>query len=113
MRWTKLLPLASSARHSGQIRLPIATAISAVAIGSVLLSIGASDQKRLSIYSGAANYTLNVSDRDGKEYVDLLEILRPLGATSTRTDGSSWRLRFGNFESEFTAEKTHARIRNA
>jgi N-acetylmuramoyl-L-alanine amidase len=112
MRWTKLLPLAWSAGHSGQIRLLIVTAISAVAIGSVLLSIGASDQKRLSIYSGAANYTLNVSDRDGKEYVDLLEILQPLGATNTRTDGSSWRLRFGNLESEFTAEKTHARIRN-
>jgi N-acetylmuramoyl-L-alanine amidase len=113
MRWTKLSPLAWLAGHSGQIRLLIVTAISAVAIGSVLLSIGASDQKRLSIYSGAANYTLNVSDRDGKEYVDLLEILQPLGATSTRTDGSSWRLRFGNLESEFTGEKTHARIRNA
>jgi len=113
MRWTKRLPFPSSAWSSRQLRLLIVTAASAAAIGSVLLSIGASDQKRISIYSGTANYTLNVSDRDGKEYVDLLEILQPLGVTSTRSNGSSWRLRFGNVDSEFTAEKTRARIRNA
>jgi N-acetylmuramoyl-L-alanine amidase len=112
MRWTSIRPHTSS-WQSDQVRLLIVALISAAFIGSVLLSIGASDQKRISIYSGSANYTLNVSDRDGKEYVDLLEILQPLGATSTRSDGSNWRVRFGGVESEFIVEKPRARIRGS
>src|SRR5438067_10203988 len=111
MHSNRLVATGLSAAGLGRFRLQIVAVISAVAIGSVLLSIGSSDQKRISIYSGNANYTLNVSDRDGKEYVDLLEILQPLGASSARSDRASWRLRFGNVESEFTAEKTRARIR--
>jgi N-acetylmuramoyl-L-alanine amidase len=111
MHLNRLVATGLSATDLGRIRLQIVTVISAVAIGSVLISIGSSDQKRISIYSGNANYTLKVSDRDGKEYVDLLELLQPLGATSARSDRASCRLRFGNVESEFTAEKTRARIR--
>jgi N-acetylmuramoyl-L-alanine amidase len=111
MHSNRLVATGLSAAGLGRIRLQIVTVIPAVAIGLVLLSIGSTDQKRISIYSGNANYTLNVSDRDGKEYVDLLELLQPLGATSARSERASWRLRFGNLESEFTAEKTRARIR--
>src|SRR5438445_8750673 len=40
-------------------------------------------------------------------------MLQPLGATSIRSDRSSWRLRFGNAESEFIPEKARARIRGS
>src|SRR5947209_13672819 len=107
MRWNRPV----SGVGPGQSRLVIVTVIVVAVMIPVLLSVGAGDQKRISIYSGSANYTLNVQDRDGKEYVDLLEILQPLGATSIRSDRSSWRLRFGNAESEFIPEKARARIR--
>jgi N-acetylmuramoyl-L-alanine amidase len=110
MRWTKPV----SGVGSGQNRLvTVAVILVAAAMIPVLLSVGAGDQKRIAIYSGSANYTLNVQDRDGKEYVDLLEILQPLGATSIRSDRSSWRLHFGNAESEFIPEKARARIRGS
>src|SRR2546426_2169736 len=106
MRWNRPV----SGVGPGQSRLVIVTVIVVAVMIPVLLSVGAGDQKRISIYSGSANYTLNVQDRDGKEYVDLLEILQPLGATSIRSDRSSWRLRFGNAESEFIPEKARARF---
>src|SRR6266571_3706336 len=109
MRWNRPV----SGVGPGQGRLVIVTVIVVAVMIPVLLSVGAGDQKRISIYSGSANYTLNVQDRDGKEYVDLLEILQPLGATSIRSDRSSWRLRFGNAESEFIPEKARARIRGS
>src|SRR2546427_9153350 len=109
MRWNRPV----SGVGPGQSRLVIVTVIVVAVMIPVLLSVGAGDQKRISIYSGSANYTLNVQDRDGKEYVDLLEILQPLGATSIRSDRSSWRLRFGNAESEFIPEKARARIRGS
>jgi len=109
MRWTKPV----SGVGSGQNRLVTVAVILVAAMIPVLLSVGAGDQKRIAIYSGSANYTLNVQDRDGKEYVDLLEILQPLGATSIRSDRSSWRLHFGNAESEFIPEKARARIRGS
>src|SRR6266699_2990210 len=109
MRWNRPV----SGVGPGQSRLVIVTVIVVAVMIPVLLSVGAGDQKRISIYSGSANYTLNVQDRDGKEYVDLLEILQPLGATSIKSDRSSWRLRFGNAESEFIPEKARARIRGS
>src|SRR5438105_5628928 len=109
MRWNRPV----SGVGPGQSRLVIVTVIVVAVMIPVLLSVGAGDQKRISIYSGSANYTLNVQDRDGKEYVDLLEILQPLGATSIRSDRSSWRLRFGNAESEFIPEKARVRIRGS
>src|SRR6266568_3524490 len=109
MRWNRPV----SGVGPGQSRLVIVTVIVVAVMIPVLLSVGAGDQKRISIYSGSANYTLNVQEPDGKEYVDLLEILQPLGATSIKSDRSSWRLRFGNTESEFIPEKARARIRGS
>src|SRR5436305_15264677 len=109
MRWNRPV----SGVGPGQSRLVIVTVIVVAVMIPVLLSVGAGDQKRISIYSGSANYTLNVQDRDGKEYVDLLEIMQPLGATSIRSDRSSGRLRFGDAESEFMREKARPRIRGS
>jgi N-acetylmuramoyl-L-alanine amidase len=109
MRWNRPV----SGVGSGQSRLVIVSVIVVATMIPGLLSVGSGDQKRISIYSDSANYTLNVQDWDGKEYVDLLEILQPLGATSIRSDRSTWRLRFGNIESEFAPEKTRVRIRGS
>ncbi len=72
---------------------------------------GFSDEKRLSVYSGTANYSLTVREQNGAEYVGLLEILEPLGSVSARTDGGVWRLTYNRVDSEFTPGKTRARVR--
>jgi N-acetylmuramoyl-L-alanine amidase len=70
----------------------------------------ATDEKRLSVYSPAADYFLVVSERNGRDYVGLLELLEPLGQVSARTDGLHWRLRFKALEMEFTRAKSHAKV---
>lgn len=78
----------------------------------VLLSGSAAEEKRVSIYSAVANYSLPVVERNKLEYVGLLEVLEPLGTVSTRVSGDHWRLRYNDADAEFIANKRAARARN-
>jgi len=69
------------------------------------------DEKRLSIYSPVASYTLPVGDRSGREYVGLLEVLEPLGRISARVDGPHWKMRFNDSDCDFVAGRTHASVK--
>lgn len=87
--------------------------ISVVLAFAVLLAAGAptAEEKRISVYSVAANYSLPVISRAGHDYLGLLEVLDPLGSVSARTQGHRWKLRYNNVEAEFTAGSTRARVR--
>jgi len=82
----------------------------AVLFAFVLAVSGFADEKRLTIYSGATSYSLTVREKDGTDYVGLVEILQPLGSVSARTDGRAWRLTYNGSDSEFTPGKTRARV---
>lgn len=84
-------------------------ALVTVAFG--LLLSGSADEKRISIYSNAANYSVSVVERNGVDYVGLLETFEPLGAVSAKTSGSHWKFRYYDVESEFIAGKTRGRVR--
>ena len=86
---------------------------SLLAVVLVLLVSNApsADEKRISIYSTAANYSLPLIERNGGDYVGLLEILDPLGSVSARNDGPHWKIRYNNIEGEFTSGKSRMRIR--
>ena len=99
-------PLLSRPRRFAQLIL-----LGAAIVSTLLLSGSSADQKRISIYSTAANYSLPVTERDGRDYVGLVEILDPLGPVSAKTDGQHWKLRYKNVDGEFTASKTGAKIR--
>ncbi len=73
---------------------------------------GASEEKRIAIYSLVANYSLPVYDQGGQDYVGLLEILEPLGTVTSQTNGNRWRLRYNDVESQFNANATKVRIQN-
>jgi N-acetylmuramoyl-L-alanine amidase len=77
---------------------------------TAILPAGSADEKRIAIYSAAANYSLPVAERGGREYVGLLELLEPLGTVSSRTDGPHWKLRYNNAEAEFTANQNRAKV---
>jgi N-acetylmuramoyl-L-alanine amidase len=72
--------------------------------------VSGAEEKRLSVYSSTANYSLTVVERNGADYVGLVEILQPLGPVGTRSDGRVWRLSFNRVDGEFTPGKTRARI---
>ncbi|MGO9084419.1 MAG: N-acetylmuramoyl-L-alanine amidase [Candidatus Sulfotelmatobacter sp.] len=84
--------------------------ITAITLLSVILLSGAAPEKHLSVYSVVANYSLTLVQRDGRDYVGLLEVLEPLGKVSARSEGARWRLRYNNVQGEFQAGKTRARI---
>jgi N-acetylmuramoyl-L-alanine amidase len=68
------------------------------------------EEKRVSIYSTAANYSLPVVERDGREYVGLLEVLEPLGSVGARRDRDHWKLRFNAVDAEFTPSKARCKL---
>lgn len=81
----------------------------AILLCSLLLS-GAAPEKHLSVYSVAANYSLPLLQREGRDYVGLLELLEPLGRVSAKADGSRWRLRYNNVQADFQTGKNRAQV---
>jgi len=79
---------------------------------STLFLSGATPEKHLAVYSVAANYSLPLVQREGRDYVGLLELLEPLGRVSAKAEGSKWRLRYNNVEGDFQADKSRARVQN-
>jgi N-acetylmuramoyl-L-alanine amidase len=79
-------------------------------LASAVFLRGASGEKRLSVYSVAANYSLPLVQREGQNYVGLLELLEPLGSVSARTEGARWRLRYNNVEGTFQAGTNRAQV---
>ncbi|MFZ0804475.1 MAG: hypothetical protein WAN70_20080, partial [Terriglobales bacterium] len=98
--------IVSSGRH-GLTRVAMAVLLT---MASVVL-LGSPEEKRVSIYSTIANYSLAVVERNKVDYVGLLEVLEPLGTVSARVNGDHWRLRYNDTDVEFTANGRGARAR--
>ena len=77
---------------------------------AVLLVSAAGPEKRLVVYSTAANYSLPVTPRQGHDYVGLLELLDPLGTVSAKSDPPRWRIHYNNILGEFIQGKARARV---
>src|SRR5579863_8137486 len=107
MRWSKPRPLAPPSGRLSRGRLvPAALAFTAsILLASTLLLNSSPEEKRITIYSNAANYSLPVLERNGDEYIGLLEVFEPLGPVSARANGPRWKFRYYEVESEFTAGK--------
>lgn len=116
MRWSKSRRLAEpvsgwlSQGRSTPAAMPLLAVTIAIVLASALLLYSSPEEKRISIYSNAANYSLPVLDRNGDEYIGLLELFEPLGAVSAKANGNRWRFRYYDVESEFTTGQNRARI---
>jgi len=87
--------------------------IAGLILAAAFLLSGSPDEKRISVYSNVANYSLTVTPRDNLDYVGLLELLEPLGTVSAKTSGDRWKFRYNDVESEFVAGKSSARVRGS
>lgn len=74
------------------------------------VSAAAPAEKHLSVYSTAANYFVSIVQRDGRDYVGLLELLDPLGTVSAKSDPPRWRIHYNNVLGEFVAGKNRAHV---
>lgn len=92
----------------------IARASILAATAAVFLLAGfpssAAPEKHLTVYSTASNYSVPLLEREGRDYVGLIELLEPLGTVSARSDGNRWRLRYNNVQGDFKVGKSRARI---
>src|SRR5580700_10867572 len=77
---------------------------------TVLLLAAAPPEKHLSIYSTAANYSLPIVQRQGHDYIGLLELLDPLGTVSAKSTPPRWRIHYNNILGDFTVGQTHAHV---
>jgi N-acetylmuramoyl-L-alanine amidase len=85
--------------------------IASILLSSTLLLFSApANEKRISVYSPAANYSLVLSEHGGRNYVGLVEILEPLGRVTAKTEGRKWKLRFKNVDAQFVPASSSARI---
>lgn len=121
MRWTSRAReiLIVMARHGqvdcrpatpGEIRRGLICSGFVLCLVSAVLLSGAPAEKHLSVYSLAANYSVPLVQREGHDYVGLLELLEPLGRVSGKAEGARWRLRYNNAESNFQAGKNRAQV---
>jgi N-acetylmuramoyl-L-alanine amidase len=116
MRWSNPAPrplLAPPCQRQprGRPVLVLLAFTAAIFLASALLLYSSPEEKRISIYSNAANYALPVLERNGTDYVGLLEVFEPLGSVSAKATGPRWKFRYYDVESEFTAGKVRARVR--
>ena len=99
MRW-------SSKPHLSTARC-LALMLATVTFLSAASSTG---DKQLAVYSPAATYTLPVIERNGHEYVGLLELLEPLGRVSSDSLRTRFTIRYNSADGEFVAGRTHSKI---
>jgi N-acetylmuramoyl-L-alanine amidase len=97
--------------HSGLLLSLIAVLVVACAL-LVFSSTGASsgNEKHLSIYSTVANYSIPVNERNGQDYVGLLEVLDPLGKVTAKVEGKRWKVHYNDADAEFMDGKKSVRI---
>ncbi len=70
------------------------------------------EDKHIVIFSPQTSFTLSVTERDGRDYVGLLEALEPLGTVTATRDGAKWKLRFDLRDSEFLNGQTEAKVQD-
>src|SRR5262249_17818018 len=73
-------------------------------------SSGVPSTKQLSIYSDTASFSVPVRDQNGREYVNVLEVLHRLGRTDTRSEQDRWRVSFNGVAAEFRNGKSSFKI---
>jgi N-acetylmuramoyl-L-alanine amidase len=96
-------------RH-GKRRAVKGLLVGGISLLAFFLVFAAPAEKHLSVYSTAANYSVPIVQRQGHDYVGLLELLDPLGTVSAKAEASRWRIHYNNILGDFTAGKNHARV---
>ena len=79
------------------------------------LSLG-QEEKRLTVYSAQASFTIPVTDHDGDEYVSLTDLVDPFGNATLTHKGNRWKLKLaatagGTLEAEFNDGSDTAKVR--
>src|SRR5579864_4986865 len=100
MRWNKEAPLPRPFHFSG-----IALAVSL----GLLLALSA-DEKQLTVVTPQDHFSVAVQQREGKEYVDLQNVLDSMGHSSATVEGENFKLHYGRVEAHFQSGEAAANV---
>ncbi len=83
---------------------------------SLVLVATPSPEEKLSIYAPQASSSVTVLEREGRQYVSLIDVLEPLGNVEAKADGGRWSIRFTPsggkpVDGQFTFGMTAAKVR--
>lgn len=81
-------------------------ALAAAALIALAVMAASSEEKQLSVYAPQTTFMLPVTDRDGREYVDLFAVLEPISKTRLRIEGNNARISGGVAEAQFIQGET-------
>lgn len=93
------------------VRWAAIAAIVLLGVSSALLLGAPAVEKRVSVFSATGNYSVPVTERRGRDYVELLETLQPLGKVEAKGNSKRWKLRLNKIEGEFTPGSARAKVR--
>ena len=77
---------------------------------ATLPAMQSADERRLSVFAPQANYTVATSEREGRQYVAVQELLEPVAHPEIRLEGERIRVRVGQTEAELRTAKTRMKI---
>lgn len=78
-------------------------ALAAAVVAAMLLlrpAVHSADDKRLVVFAPQTSYSVSVTDREGRAYVQLNELIAPLGHPEVRLEGRSLHVRAGQVDAE-------------
>src|ERR1700749_4948120 len=84
----------------------------AIVVSCCAMSIsGAAPEQQLTIYAAQTSYSLPVFDRGGQPYIAVMDLLSPMGASSSQLKSKEWKLELNKAEARLTPDKDKAVIR--
>lgn len=78
--------------------------------GSLLLCI-ADRQLQLMVYAPQRSYSVEVQDRDGRLYVNVIDLLSPLASTNVQSKNKEWKLTLNGSDAVFNQGSESAKVR--
>ena len=84
----------------------------AIVVSCCAMSIsGATPEQQLTVYATQTSYSLPVFDRGGQPYIAVMDLLAPMGASSSQLKSKEWKLELNKAEARLTPDKDKAVIR--
>jgi N-acetylmuramoyl-L-alanine amidase len=68
---------------------------------SILVAHSSADEKELTVITPQDRFPVPIEQREGKEYVDLQNILDSMGHSSASIEGQSFKLHYGHVDAQF------------
>src|SRR5882762_11869012 len=106
MLWINCRRIRQPSIRRSRLAIPAALAIAWVTLSCPSYA----EDKRIMIFSPLTGFSLPVVERDGHDYVGLVDVLEPLGTVAATRDGTKWRLRFERRNAEFIGGQTQAQV---